>query len=61
MTRTPKLNRRYYLHKRVKKLGIRVAPTKNTLFVDHPDKAENKAVKELQDIYHYSVQTYIPC
>ncbi|GEM58409.1 hypothetical protein FC1_16470 [Flavobacterium columnare NBRC 100251 = ATCC 23463] len=50
-------NRRYYLHKCLKKLGVRVKARKKTIYID-PELTENVKVKELLK-YNYTIQTEI--
>lgn len=57
--RTSKENRRYRLHQKLRKAGVRFNPSIKTVFVPHDDDLLNKDIKELQKIYNYQIQLEI--
>lgn len=60
MTATQKQNRRYYLHRRLKKNKINYSPFKKTVYVDSQKQAENQHIDFLRKEFDYSVQLQIP-
>jgi hypothetical protein len=56
---TSKLNRRYYLHRKLKKSKIRFSPHLKTIFYPVNDEMDNKYIQELQTTYDYLVQLEI--
>ena len=56
---TSKLNRRYYLHRKLKKSKIRFSPHLKTIFYPVNDEMDNKDIQELQTTYKYTVQLEI--
>lgn len=58
--RTAMQNRRYYLHRKLRKAGIDYVPGDKTVFIPF-DQVESPlpAAVELRDKYHYSLQLII--
>lgn len=56
---TSKLNRRYYLHRKLRKSKIRFSPHLKTIFFPVNDEMDNKVIQELQTAYNYTVQLEI--
>ena len=54
--RTAKENRRYRLHQKLRKAGVRFSSNIKTVFVPYNDDLQNKDIKELQKIYNYQIQ-----
>ena len=53
-------NRRYYLHKKLHKLGFDYIPTDRTVFIPFSRvETPPAAALELRDKYHYSLQLII--
>lgn len=59
MIRTAKVNRRYRLHQKLIKLGLRYNPNLKTIYVPWDFEMENKDLKELQNNYCYQIQLEI--
>lgn len=57
--RSKKLNRRYYLHNKIKKQGYSYNAYTNTVEIPHGTEEVTKEVKELGDIYGYNLQIAI--
>ena len=53
MIRTAKLNRKYRLHQKLSKAGVRYNPNLKTIYVPWDFETENKDLKELQNNYCY--------
>lgn len=58
--RTSVANRRFHLHRKLKKKNIRFNPGKKTVFVAPGIEIENNDILELQNKYNYQIQTEIP-
>jgi len=56
---TKKNNRRYYLHRQIKKKGVRYNPALKTVYWPFNQPLNNSHVKTLQCDFDYSVQTEI--
>ena len=54
--RTAKENRRYRLHQKLRKVGVRFSANIKNVFVPYNDDLQNKDIKELQKIYNYQIQ-----
>lgn len=54
--RTAKENRRYRLHQKLRKAGVRFSSNIKTVFVPYDDDLQNRDIKELQKIYNYQIQ-----
>ncbi len=54
--RTAKENRRYRLHQKLRKAGVRFSANIKTVFVPYDDDLQNRDIKELQKIYNYQIQ-----
>ncbi len=49
---------RYYLHRKLRALGIEYKSKLKTIFIGVDDEI-NKYMKRLRDVYNYSIQTEI--
>lgn len=56
---TSKLNRRYYLHRKLRRNKIRFSAQLKTIFYPVLDELTNKDIQELQTAYNYTVQLEI--
>ena len=56
MIRTSKINRRYRLHQKLKRAGLRYNATLKTIFVPWDYEIENADLKELQNDFSYQIQ-----
>lgn len=56
---TSKLNRRYYLHRKLRRNKIRFSAHLKTIFYPVLDEVTNKDIQELQTAYNYTVQLEI--
>lgn len=54
--RTAKENRRYRLHQKLRKAGVRFTSNIKTVFVPYDDDLQNEDIKELQKVYNYQIQ-----
>lgn len=52
-------NRRYYLHRVVRKQGLELSVKQKTIYVPWNIGGLSKHVKELRDKYYYVIQTKI--
>lgn len=57
--RTSKQNRRYRLHQKLAKAGVRYNPNVKTIYVPWDFETENKDLKELQKDFNYQIQLEI--
>ncbi|TSE02806.1 hypothetical protein [Aquimarina algiphila] len=57
--RTKRENRRYYLHRMIRKKGIRYSPTEHTVYWGWNHDMNDIHVAQLQQEYSYSIQTEI--
>lgn len=55
--RTAKLNRKYRLHVKLKKAGIRYSPVCRTIYVPWNCEELIEDIKELERDYNYQIQT----
>ncbi len=53
------LNRRYYLHRKIKKKGIKYSPFLRTVYWSFSKPVDNNHVANLQREFNYSVQLEI--
>ena len=58
--RSPKENRRYHLHRKLRKQKVRFLSVLKTIFFPVNEELENKTVLELQQNYNYTIQLIIP-
>lgn len=56
MIRTQKINRRYRLHQKLRRVGLRYNATLRTIYVPWNFEMENADLKELQNDYSYQIQ-----
>ena len=56
MIRTSKRNRRYRLHQKLRRAGLRYSPMLRTVYVPWNFEIENADLKELQDDFSYQIQ-----
>lgn len=56
MIRTSKRNRRYRLHQKLRRAGLRYSATLRTIYVPWNFEIENADLKELQDDFSYQIQ-----
>lgn len=56
---TAQLNRRYYLHRKLRRSKIRFSAHLKTIFYPVLDEVTNKDIQELQTAYNYTVQLEI--
>ena len=56
MIRPQKINRRYRLHQKLKRAGLRYSATLRTIYVPWNFEIENADLKELQDDFSYQIQ-----
>lgn len=56
MIRTTKRNRRYRLHQKLRRAGLRYSATIRTIYVPWNFEIENADLKELQDDFSYQIQ-----
>jgi hypothetical protein len=54
--RTSKENRRYRLHQKLRKAGVRFNPNIKTVYVPYDDALQNKDMRELQNNFNYQIQ-----
>jgi hypothetical protein len=54
--RTAKENRRYRLHQKLVRVGVRYNPNVKTIYVPFTDNLQNKDILELQRNYNYQIQ-----
>lgn len=54
--RTSNENRRYRLHQKLKKAGVRFDSDIKTVYVPYDDALQNKDMKELQNKFNYQIQ-----
>lgn len=54
--RTAKENRRYRLHQKLRKAGVRFTSNIKTVFVPYDHDLQNEDIKELQKVYNYQIQ-----
>jgi hypothetical protein len=54
--RTSKQNRRYRLHQKLAKQGIRYSSNAKNIYVPYDFDTENKDLKELQKDFKYQIQ-----
>jgi hypothetical protein len=59
MVQIAKSNRKYRLHQKLKKAGVRYNPNLKTIYVPWNFEMENKDLKELQNNYCYQIQLEI--
>ncbi|KUJ63930.1 hypothetical protein AR687_01725 [Flavobacteriaceae bacterium CRH] len=59
MRRTAKVNRRYRLHQKLIKAGVKYNPNLKTIYLPWDFEMENKDLKELQKEYSYQIQLEI--
>jgi hypothetical protein len=57
--RTAKENRRYRLHQKLVRAGVKYSPDIKTIYVPYYDDFQNKDVLELQKNYNYQIQLEI--
>lgn len=57
--RTAKENRRYRLHQKLRKAGVKFKSNIKTVFVPYDDDLQNKDIIELQKSYNYQIQLEI--
>lgn len=57
---TSKLNRRYHLHRKLKKQNISISIKSKTIFQDVDQEINSKDVQELVQVYNYQIQLQIP-
>ena len=51
--------RRYLLHRKVKKEGCRVLARRRTIYISYKQEVLSESILELRDRFNYSVQTEI--
>ena len=56
MIRTQKINRRYRLHQKLRRAGLRYSAMLRTVYVPWNFEIENADLKELQDDFSYQIQ-----
>lgn len=56
MIRTKKINRRYRLHQKLRKVGLRYSIAHRTIYVPWNFEIENADLKELQNDFSYQIQ-----
>jgi hypothetical protein len=56
MIRTAKMNRRYRLHQKLWKAGVKYSSNLKTIYVPWDFEMENKDLKELQTDFSYQIQ-----
>jgi hypothetical protein len=56
MIRTAKMNRRYRLHQKLLKAGVKYSSNLKTIYVPWDFEMENKDLKELQTDFSYQIQ-----
>ena len=56
MIRTSKINRRYRLHQKLKRAGLRYSAMLRTIYVPWDFEMENDDLKELQNDFSYQIQ-----
>ena len=56
MIRTSKRNRRYRLHQKIRRAGLRYSATIRTIYVPWNFEIENADLKELQKDFSYQIQ-----
>lgn len=56
MIRNSKINRRYRLHQKLRRVGLRYNATLRTIYVPWNFEIENTDLKELQNDYSYQIQ-----
>ena len=56
MIRTTKRNRRYRLHQKLRRAGLRYSATIRTIYVPWNFEIENADLKELQKDFSYQIQ-----
>ena len=59
MLRTTKTNRKYRLHQKLIKAGVKYNPNLKTIYVPWDYAIENKDLKELQNNFSYQIQLEI--
>ena len=59
MRRTAKVNRRYRLHQKLIKAGVKYNANLKTIYLPWDFEMENKDLKELQKEYSYQIQLEI--
>jgi hypothetical protein len=59
MIRTAKVNRRYRLHQKLIKAGLKYNSNLKTIYLPWDFEMENKDLKELQKEYSYQIQLEI--
>lgn len=59
MRRMAKANRRYRLHQKLIKAGVKYNPNLKTIYLPWDFEMENKDLKELQKEYSYQIQLEI--
>lgn len=57
--RTAKENRRYRLHQKIGKKGVRYNPNIKTIYVPFDNDLKNKDILELQKNFNYQIQLEI--
>ncbi|MCV9934438.1 hypothetical protein OIU80_19330 [Flavobacterium sp. LS1R47] len=57
--RTAKENRRYRLHQKIGKVGVRYNSNLKTIYVPFDDDLQNKDILELQKNFNYQIQLEI--
>jgi hypothetical protein len=57
---TSKLNRRYHLHRKLRRLKIRFSANLKTIYYPVNVDIDNKDIRELQTAYNYNIQLEIP-
>jgi len=56
MIRTSKINRRYRLHQKLKRAGLKYSAMLRTIYVPWDFEMENDDLKELQNDFSYQIQ-----
>ena len=56
MIRPQKINRRYRLHQKLRRAGLRYSATLRTIYVPWNFEIENADLKELQKDFSYQIQ-----
>ena len=56
MIRTHKINRRYRLHQKLRRAGLRYSAMLRTVYVPWNFEIENADLKELQNDFSYQIQ-----
>lgn len=59
MIKKKKANRRYYLHRKIRKQGYNLNTGERTIFVPYTQTDYSKHVLILRDIFQYGIQTKI--